>query len=401
METRRILQIVLGLVAVSVLLMGGIIVWELTRQPAVIYEEVERSEPVETEQANPWEGRGSEAIDLVKETAVESVDDAADEAEMPTIGEVTGDDDFVEETLNLDPDLSSSWTAEWWAETKYGDSYYRVMHAFRDGAVEVGPTWVVDLDGQTVEPMNVTARAAMDPADARDSEYYDAAERVISALTRHTFRQGLTLAGALLIYFDRRAGEAADTVRGWTIQHQRGPRFKAYFQWSEGDDSNYAQFDFDYEERALRAVNLQAGNVMKVGESFDDVEPVDIRPASYDIGGADAASRWTGRAREMYRDPENRPPLKALDAVLRVDARIESIEWLMTAQAKTAEQFEACKEAKRCRWIPRQNDDGVEVTYEYDLGDESGSIIWRVNSDDEVEPANRISRLAHRVTTSR
>jgi hypothetical protein len=410
METRRILQIVLGLVVASVVLLGGIIVWELTRQPAVVYEEVaQESEPVDTEDRNRWEGRGDEAIALVKQTAVDGLDgparkqlerDAGDD-DSPTIEAVTGDADFVRKSLNLKPELDSSWRAEWWAETKYGDSYYRVMRTFEDGAVAVGPTWVVDLKSGEVEPMNVTAKMATSPKEARDSDYYDADERVVSALTRHTFQQGLTLAGALLIYFDRRAGESADTVRGWTIQHQRGPRFKAFFQWSEGEETNYAQFEFDYQERALRAVNLQATNVMQVGESFRDVEPVDIRPASYDPSGRETASRWKGRAREMYGDPENRPPLQALDAVLRVDARIDSIEWLMTAQAKTAEQFAACKDDKRCRWIPRPTDDHVEVTYEYDLGEEAGSIVWHVTSDDEVEPASRVSRLAHRVTTHR
>lgn len=421
METREILQIALGIIGVAVVGLGGLIAYELTKKPATVVDQsvasAEEAEPVEK---NPWEGRGDEAIAQVKEASVgelgESVrellelgedeesggEETDGEGPKLTVGELVKSKKFVKEKLERDPEEAAGWRASWWGETKFGDGYYEVTYAFKNGIIEVGPTWVVDLKKGEVAAKNVGAKVVTEPAKGVESEYYGKAQEVISAMSKHTFENGLTLGGALLVYFERRAKDEADTILGWSIQHERGPIFRAYFQWKRKGENNYAEYVFDYDRKALRADSLHAANIMKVGAQFEAMEPVDILPTSYNPTAARAAYRWTGRARTLYRNPNNRPPLRALDMVLSDADLIGSLEWLLRSQAKTPDQFETCKKERNCKWIPTKKDDHFKVTYVYDLGDGQESIAWKVFPDDErIEPLDRVSKLAFRVVRAR
>jgi hypothetical protein len=409
MDVRRLLQIVLGILVALILLLGGLIVYRLTREPStVVVQDVQGATEETTEETeHEWEGRDQEAIDLVRNTSIDKLDDETAEhlsaSDVSTLGDLVEDDGFVEHRLHASTFEPEGWEAEWWGETKYGAAYYLVRYSFRDARIRIGPEWLVDLEREKVVPKNVSAEVVDSPADGTESEYYDKFEEVVSAMTRHTFDSGLTLAGALLLYFDQRTSQEKDDLLGWTIQHDRNALFTAYFQWKEGNETIYAEFDFDYDRKALKAVNLHAANIMRRGEQFESSEPVDVLPRHYEPDARRAAARWTGAAGEQYRDPDNRDYFRALDAVLSKDQMIGALEWLLRVRAKTPDQFEACKRERRCKWKPESLDDGgYRVTYIYNLDGEKKTIAWTVDLDEEsIEPVDRISRLAYRVVYPR
>ncbi len=406
MDIRRILQVVLGALIASILLLGAVIVYQLTREPStVVVRNVQEDEQEETteESQHKWEGRGEQAVALVQETSIGELDQKTrshlSRDDVSTLGALVEHGWFVEHRLHTSDFESAGWRAEWWGETKYGASYYRVQYAFRDGAVVVGPTWLVDLKRDEVVPKNVLARVATSPEEGISSEYYDKSEEVVSAMTRHTFDSGLTLAGALLLYFERRTTDREDDLQGWTIQHDRDALFTAYFQWREDDRTIYAEFDFDYDRKALKAVNLHAANIMQRGEQFESSDPVDILPTHYNPDARRPGAQWTGPARDQYRDPDKRDHLDALGTVLHKQEMIGALEWLLRVRTKTPEQFDKCKSDRNCKWNPEERDDGTyRVTYIYDLGEGEQTIGWDVDLEDEaLEPVDRVSRLAYRV----
>jgi len=411
METRTLLQILLGIIASAVVVLGVLIVWELTRSPETIFEKtLEKQEETKTVEKNPWEDRAKEAISLVEKQKVADLDDQMREefelGESTTVGQLVEHEKFLAEKLKIGGAEPSGWEAEWWGETKYGAHYYRVTYGLKDGALTIGPTWLVSLKEKKVVPKNVTAKVATNPEAGVESEYYDKADKVVSAMTKHTFKSGINLAGTLLLYFEQRASnEEEDTILGWTIQHDRENLFKAYFQWQEGDESTYAEFEFDYDRKRLKAVNLHAGNIMRVGEQFEDKKPVDIMPRSFDPEADRPANQWTGRAAKAYRQPKYRDRFRALGTILNEKDLISSLEWLLTAQAKTAEQFEECKQKRKCSWKPEELEEDVyRVTYVYNVGSGEQNIEWKINLDDEenaIEPVGRISKLAYRVVNPR
>ncbi len=410
METRTILQIVLGVVGAAVILLGGVIAYELTRGPVTVVERTfEEVEQTEKEEKNKWEDRGESAIELVEQEPVGEMDDETREMLGDgdvTIGEVMENEEFVSEKLNIDGPERQGWKAEWWGETKYGAHFYLVTHAFEDKAVTIGPNWLVSLKEDKVVPKNIPAKVATEPATGVDSEYYDKSKEVVSAITKHTFDSGVTLAGALVLYFVRRAGNESDnTIFGWTIQHERNQLFKAYFQWREGDETTYAEFDFDYERKALKAVNLHAGNLMREGEKMEATDELSILPNSYDPDARRPSDRWTGRAAKAYRDPNNRPRFNALGAVLSKEDLIDSIEWVLRSKGMKADQFERCKKNRKCRWKPEKKDEELyRVTYLYNLGEGDQKIGWEVDlsaDEPELDPVGRVSELAYRVVFPR
>lgn len=411
METRTLLQVLLGIIASAVVVLGVLIVWELTRSPETIVEKTfEKKKETKEVEKNPWEDRQKEAISLVEKQEVAGLEDEVRESfdleETTTVGQLMGHEKFVAEKLKLGGPEPSGWEAEWWGKTKYGAHYYRVTYGLKDGALTIGPTWLVSLKDKKVVPKNVTAKVATNPKDGVESEYYDKADKVVSAMTKHTFKPGINLAGTLLLYFEQRASkEEEDTILGWTIQHDRENLFKAYFQWREGDESTYAEFEFDYDRKRLKAVNLHAGNIMRVGEQFEEKEPVDIMPRSFDPEADRPSNQWTGRAAKAYRQPKYRDRFRALGTILNEKDLISSLEWLLTAQAKTADQFEECKQKRKCSWKPEElEEDLYKVTYVYNVGSGEQQIEWKVNLDDEdnaIEPVGRVSKLAYRVVNPR
>jgi hypothetical protein len=251
---------------------------------------------------------------------------------------------------------------------------------------------------------NLPALVTENPAKGMESVYYDKKQQVVSAIASHRFDNGMSLAGALLLYFEQRSDETSkdDRIIGWTIDHETGNLFKAYFQWVEKDEPSYAEFEFDYDKKALKPVNLQAANIMRVGEAFDR-ERVSIMPAQYDPSAKRASQRWKGGARKACAKREARNRCKALATILDEGEVVESLEWLLTARANAPEDFEKCKEERQCSWLPSPKGEGIfNVKYRYNLGKREGDVSWDVKlKSGEITPVDRISQLAYSVIRPR
>ncbi len=424
METRSILQIVLGGIIALILGLGGFIVYELTRvADKVVVKTI--VEPDVVERINPWADKGSAAIALVKRmTVTPPLDPVAfkkaeeeakskrgrkkkHEAEAEEVVPVTYDEavtnpEFQKEQLQISGE-PVGWEAVWWDETKYGPHFFLVRYGYKDGGVHIGPQWVVDLKNQKVAAKNLSAMVVENPTKGMESDYYGKKQVVVSAISAHRFPSGINLAGALLLYFEQRAdSDQADTVIGWSIDHDRGNIFRAYFQWLENKEPVYAEFEFDFDRKALKPINLQAANLMNVGDDFER-QRVSIMPMTYNASASVASQRWTGGARKSCKQPKNAPGCGALAAVLDETEIIESLEWLLTTRANTAEEFEECKQARKCRWMPSPTSDGqFNVKYVYELKGKEQSVSWDIDlKTKEVKPADRVSGLALSVIRAR
>ena len=412
METRTALQILLLVITLFIVGLGGLIAHEVTREAeTTVVTEIVTVGEAQEEYVNPWSLKGDAAISLVQRVRVEpplfppapGADDKKpkkDESTEPeegtevTVGEVVELPDFATKVLKVSGE-PVGWRAQWWGETKFGPSYFLIRYAFKDADILIGPAWLVDLRNQTVVPKNLPAIVAENPKKGMESDYYDKKKQIVSAIAKHRFEKGMSLAGALLVYFERKKAAEGDTIEGWSIDHDRGSLFRAYFQWVENGEPTYAEFEFDFDAKALKPVNLQAANIMRVGEDFDK-KRVSIMPASYDPKAGSPANRWKGAARNQCREAANRNRCKALATILDESEVIESLEWLLTARSEGREQFEECKEARVCSWRPVAGEGKYTINYVYKLGDDAERTVqWEVDlKTGEISPSDRISTLA-------
>lgn len=404
MDTRTILQIVLGGIISLIVVVGVLIVIALTRDAeTVIVQQAVAEQREARERKNPWADQGDAAIALVQRSRIQG-DSGLGEDGPQSVGELMSSEAFIKDKLKITGAEPEGWHAQWWGETQYGPSFFLVRYGFKDANIRIGPAWLVDLRTQKVVPKNVLAQVASEPEKGVGSKYYDQAAQVVSAITNHRFPAGINLGGALLLYFEQREGSGeGDAVLGWTIDHDRDHLFRAYFQWTEGEEQSYAEFEFDFDKRALRAVNLQAAQIMRVGEEFEPTDRVSIMPGTYDPKQRVASNRWLGPARTQCRQPRHRDGCKALAMLLDQSDLIETLEWLLTAQADTAEAFEACKEEHKCLWMPEARGDGIyRIKYIYNLDDQEETIAWDVNlRQEEVDAADRVSQLSQRAVNPR
>ncbi|MFW6058194.1 MAG: hypothetical protein ACOC9W_05005, partial [Persicimonas sp.] len=141
MDTRLILQITLGLIGALILVVGGLLILELTRdaETQVIERVVEREQDTK-EKENPWasEDNREAAISLVKRKKVAESDTEEDD-EPTRISEMLDDEKFIEDKLKITSGEAAGWEAFWWGETKYGPQFYLVRYAFEDANIRVGP----------------------------------------------------------------------------------------------------------------------------------------------------------------------------------------------------------------------------------------------------------------------
>jgi hypothetical protein len=389
-----------------ILIVGGLIGYELTREADTqVVERVVERDNDQNEEINPWASAANRqaAIKLVKRQPVHGLDkkyQKGAEDKATTVAEILDDEKFVKDKLNITSAEPTGWEATWWDETKFGPQYYLVRFAFSDANIRIGPAWLVDLKDQKVVPKNVLAQVADNPETGVKSDYYDKAQQVVSAITNHRFDSGVNLGGSLLLYFKQRVETSdEDTILGWTIDHDRGNKFDAYFQWVEDGSPTYAEFKFDYDRKALKAVNLQAADIMRAGEEFDEEEPVDIMPQSYNAKGK---SFVEGPCKKMPKHPGCR----SLATVLSNDALIESLQWMLTGHAKTGTEFEVCKEKGNCRFQPQKKDKSTyRVLYIYNLEkkdkfdprhvDDEWACKHSLKSDDDKKEAEGWASKGH------
>lgn len=381
----------------------------------VVVTRIIKDEGSQVEKKNPWEDKGDTAITIVKRQQVivpitpaegdkKSKKDDAPKEETVSLGDLLKREEFLTKTLKMPASSKPKWTAEWWGETKFGPSFFLVSFSVKDANITVGPEWLVDLKKAKIVPKNVLARVAQQPVKGKQDEFYDKHQQVVSALASHRFESKLNLAGALLMYFEQREeGTKDDKILGWTIEHDRGPLFKAYFQWIEAGEPTYAEFEFDYNRKALKASNLQAANVMRIGEDFEKKERAQIRPGSYDAE-AKPGKRWTGPARKACKSSRARNKCKALAMMFQQREIVEALEWLLTAQVEDADQFEMCKKKRNCSWTSKQEaKDVYKVSYIYNLKKNKDPkakgtrVSWAVNlKSGKIVPEDRRSQASYR-----
>ena len=393
-----------------IVVLGGLMIVALTGDAETVVVEDIADDQEDEEPENPWAEQGDAAISLVQNLQLRSDPEVNGDEDNWTVGKLVGEEDYFSEILDIGGAEAVGWESEWWGETKFGPSYFRVRFGLADENVTVGPTWVVDLQSQDVVPKNVFGRMLTDPEDVGDTDYADQAEQVVSAIVNHRFPADINLGGALLSYFGGldEAGEK-DRVLGWTVNHSHDDLFEAYFQWTDDDEYVHAQFEFDMEDHALRPANLQANEIMRVGDDTEPTDRVDIMPGMYDPDEPLPERRWQGPARQRFEDPAHRDGLKAMAMILDNAELIETLEWTLTYHFDSLDEFEECQEIQegedhpRCRWVPREQDDGVyRVHYFYDLGDGQEEIAWDVHVEEErVEPVDTTSELAYRAVHPR
>lgn len=412
MDTRLILQIALGVIIVLIVVVGGITIFALTRDAeTVIMQELAEESTSARERRNPWADQGDVAIAMVSRLSV-SGDPGVEIDGNVNVGALLENEQFVAERLKITTGEPQGWSAEWWGETRFGPTFYLVRYGFLDENVIIGPTWLVNLErnSQRAVPKNVLAEVATNPSRGMRSDYYDQARQVVAAMTNHTFPSRINLGGALLRYFDGREAEGDDDrVVGWTVDHNREELFRAYFQWTEGGTHTYAQFEFDFDQRALRPVNLQAHEIMRIGEEFEPFEKVSIMPRTYDPSVLRPDHRWQGAARRQCTSRQHRNPCRALATILDDGELIETLEWMLTTDENSAAAFEQCQQVQdgqrrpNCQWRPEEQEDGsFRVRYLYKLGDEEEEIAWDVYlSEERVVPVDQVAELAYRAVHAR
>lgn len=426
METRQILQGILAIILISVVGLGSFIAYSFTRKgETIVVKEVIQDGAQQEIKKNPWEAQGPVAIELVQNLRVKAPaefkaapkdpkredkkSDPSPELTALGAGELVERADFVEHVLQLHEAKKLGWQVQWWGETKFGESFYLVRYAFEDAHIVVGPAWLVDLKGGQVVPKNVLARAVMEPVEkVRKDDYYDKHQQVVSALASHRFESALTLGGALLLHFENREeASEGDSILGWTIEHDRGNLFKAYFQWIEAGEPTYAEFEFDYDRKALKASNLQAADVMRIGEDFTKTQRADIMPESYDPK-EDEGSRWQGKSRQACKSRKARDQCKSMAAMFEQREIVEALEWMLTAQSETPDAFATCKTERRCAWASKAKEDAEGtylVSYIYNLEGGQGNekrVGWEVRvKDEKIIPLDRISMAAWRAINPR
>jgi hypothetical protein len=410
METRRLLQIVLVVIVLLVVGMGSFIVWSLTRKAdkQIVREVIADSGP-KVERVNPWSTKGAGAIELIKlQTVTINKEYTAEEQakrkgqppeqEVIKLGELLEREAFIRTRLKIKAPEKVGWAAQWWGETKFGPSFFLVTYSYKDENILVGPQWLVDIKTGKLVSKNVLARVAMDPIKNMEDAYHDKHEQVVSALANHRFESTLNLSGALLLYFEQREeGAEGDKILGWTIIHDRGALFKAYFQWVEAGAPTYAEFEFDYDKKALKAINLQAANVMRIGEDFVKTTRVSILPNSYDPE-AKPDKRWGGEAAKQCQTDEAKDRCQAMSAVFEQREIVESLEWLLTVQSGKAEDFDSCKLARNCSWGAKEVNEGVyAVSYNYNLdGKRARQVTWEIGlKNSAITPKDRTSSASY------
>ena len=414
METRTILQIILGSIFLLILGLGGYIIYTFTKKAEVItVTRVLKQTSEEVEEKNPWEDKGAAAIEVVKRQQVvpppedpKSGDakkgDDEQGQETITFAQLLERESFIQQHLKLPKGSKPEWSAQWWGQTEHGPSYFLVRFGAKDANITVGPEWLVNLKGPKIVPKNVLARVVQRPVKGKEDPYYDKHQQVVSALASHRFESELNLGGALLMYFEQRESSSEkDEILGWTIEHDRGPLFKAYFQWIESGDPTYAEFEFDYDKKALKASNLQAANIMRIGEDFEKTDRAKISPDSYDAR-AKKGKRWKGGARDACRSRKMRSKCRSLATMLQQDKVVEALAWMLTAQVESADSFEACKRARKCSWKSNAIEGtpgAYTVSYVYDLtkedDEDAKSVSWELNlKDGKIKPIDKLAQAS-------
>jgi hypothetical protein len=412
MTRRQLLYIILSFIITTLLLLivAAVLVISQKKDVQIVWAEVEEKKVETKRQKGRWEEREREAIALVRKLRV--TDPEADkkkrkrgeEPEQVALGDLAARE-YFEKNYGMQSLEPIGWRARY-----LKDSYYCVSYHRSDGLVMVGPTWLVDLKVEKVVAKNAMALGVLEPEAAASKDYFERERQVIGAVANHNFESGVNLGGVMLIHFSKGKEKGKeDQLTGWTVVHDYGDNYRAYFQWVEGGEPSYADFEFDYAQKRLRARNLLAANFMNLGRSFEPTERVGIMPSSYNPDAERDQDRWVGDFRKACAAVENRARCKATDRLLQDRAMIEAVEWLLTFEADSVEEFNACKKPvndnkPRCAWSSDELEEGVfSIKYLYDLKPSvKGEIAWEIDlKKNLITPRNDLAELAFRAVHPR
>jgi hypothetical protein len=423
MNKRQFLYMVLSFVTTIMLVLVTAVVLLLLEKPEVKIDMTKGTEVSVKSRAAPkgkWEGKGDLARKLVQR--LEVPDPAAlaekkskkkkkkkkqDEEEAPKISIAklvqTG---FLSDRFKLGNMQAGKWEASF-----LKDSYYFVSFNHSDGLVNLGPTWLVDVRKKKVLAKNIMARVMMAPGMTATASIFERERQVIGSIANHSFQGGVKLGGVMLIHFSNLtsqkttptgdkapAGEGEDEndqIIGWTVVHDYGNTYRAYFQWVEAGEPTYADFEFNLAKKELRSRNLQAANLMNLGSNFRSMARARILPETYNPEARNTKDRWTGDSRENCRQKENRKRCNAMASLLEDRSLIEAVEWLLTVQADGS--FEVCKQKRRCKWSVNEKAGVFEISYIYDLDERKGEqrVSWNVDVRSKtIIPKDKISKMA-------
>lgn len=416
MTRRQILYMVLSFIVTILLLLALVAILILAQKPDVqiVWKENKAAEQAEEQKRKgKWEGKEKTAIALVKNFQVPAPPDKdapkgrtrKEEPALITLKELS-ESRFFEDTFQLGAMKREGWQARY-----IKDAYYFVSWRYRDELVSTGPTWLVDVKNNKVMPKDAMAAAALNPAGANAREQAKVEQQIISSITNHTFDSGLNLGGVMLIHFSNLLEKQKEgALLGWTVVHEYDDIYRAYFQWLDNGEITYAEFEFDYGDKALRGRNLQAANLMQIGQSFEKTERVQILPTTYNPEAPKPADRWTGPSRAACVKPDNKDRCDALAAILQDRELISALEWLLTATVESPEQLEQCKESRACLWKPEKLDaGGYRIHYVYNLDPASDptkeqTVTWDIDlkaKPPRITPQGRLSEMAYRAVHTR
>ena len=290
-----------------------------------------------------------------------------------------------------------------WRAFQLEGSVYEAQFLLKDGGVDFGPSWLVQLDPDGMQPPNsggvVPANFFAEILHTGVSEelgrYINREAEVVEALTNHAFEGGARLASALLVYIKSRRQTAAEPgqVGGWTVIPERivpgqVNLYRATFQWREAGEPRVAQWEVNMDSRGFRGLNLMASDVMAVGDTIDTTQLENLRPESLD------------RTRPNRRQQNAFSALRLIADNDRLIEAVASLLWFESQQGKEI-QYRLAREdgQQRLTWgaTPITGETGsYRVRFDYLEDQEQRSLSWDVNiADNAVTPGGEITELAH------
>lgn len=235
----------------------------------------------------PWSNAEEEAISKVREH-IQSLQDQTDK--LLLLGETSNSNPLVP-ALDFLPWEQVAQLG--WVAFQLESSVYEVRYVYQLIAIEFGPSWLVQLDEEGMQPPQsggvVPANLMGEIVSQLHEElpsYTHRIDEVIALLTHHEFTHGQHLGPALLSNLQQRTGTlSADQIIGWTVlpiavENGIPVRFKASFQWREAESALAAEWVVHLDDNILQSQNLLAAEIMLRGESQQAQFETDMMPTA-------------------------------------------------------------------------------------------------------------------------
>ena len=402
MNKRLQLLIAIGALGIVILLLVVLLVAIVSRgeegealdQELVVWEPEERqAEPVD-----PWVNYEDRALQRAWRRQITA--GAADGENRLTLRQVVETDTMQTTFQNLRWDRIERLG---WRAFQLEGSVYETQFVFRDGGVEFGPSWLVQLDPDGMQPPNsggvVPANLFAEVLQGGVSEelgrYINREAEVVEALTNHAFGGGARLASALLVYVKSRNGstEERGEVGGWTVIPERivpgeVNLYRASFQWQEQGQPRIAQWEVNMDSRGFRGLNLMASDVMAVGDTIDTAQIENLRPEMLDTVRPNRRQQNAFSALRLIADND------------RLIEAVASLLWFESEHGKQIEYRMVREDGeRRLTWgaTPVTGQTGsYRVSFAYLEDQEPQSLAWEVDiNGNAVAPTGEITELAH------